>query len=61
MVNWINSWKSSNKKNKIDFTFRFGWLTLWEIKWCASCKSSDTCCKNKFRLMLLNFGFEINL
>ena len=19
MVNWINSWKSSNKKNKIDF------------------------------------------
>lgn len=38
MVNWINSWKSSNKKNKIDFTFRFGWLTIWEIKWCAACK-----------------------
>ena len=60
MVNWINSWKSSNKKNKIDFTFRFGWLTIWEIKWCASCKPED-CCKNKFRLMLLNFGFEIGL
>ena len=52
MINWINSWKSSNKKNKIDFTFRFGWLTIWEIKWCASCKPED-CCKNKFRLMLL--------
>jgi hypothetical protein len=35
-MNWINSWKSSNKKNKIDFTFRFGWLTIWEIKWCTT-------------------------
>ena len=34
MINWINSWKKGNKKNKIDFTLRFGWLTIFELKWC---------------------------
>jgi hypothetical protein len=59
MINWINSWKKGNKKNKIDFTLRFGWLTIFELKWClVTCKPED-CCKNNFRIMVLNFGFEI--
>ena len=27
MVNWINSWKSGNKKNKYSVTIRLGKLT----------------------------------
>jgi hypothetical protein len=58
MINWINSWRTGNKKNKVDLTIRFGWLTLFELKFCAFC-DKDECCKNYFRLMILNFGFEI--
>ena len=32
-MNWINSWREGNKKNIIDFTFRFGVLTLFELNW----------------------------
>ncbi len=48
-MNWINSWREGNKKNIVDFTFRFGVLTLIQLKWNPSVS---------FRFMLLNFGFE---
>ena len=47
-----------HKKNKVDFTLRVGWLTIFELKFCAFC-GEDECCKNYFRLMILNFGFEV--
>ena len=51
-INWINSWKSGNKKNKYSVTFRLGKLTVFEFKVCP-CKE----CVN-FRVMVLNFGLE---
>jgi hypothetical protein len=58
MINWINSWRTGNKKNKIDFTLRLGFLTVFELKFCAFCEK-DECCTDNFRLIILNFGFEI--
>jgi len=55
MVNWINSWKSGNKKNKYNITLRLGKITLFELDFCL-CSEED--CR-KFRFILLNFGFEI--
>jgi hypothetical protein len=55
MVNWINSWKSGNKKNKYSITLRLGKLTLLEFKVCPC--NTNGCVK--FRFMLFNFGFEI--
>ena len=49
-INWINSWREGNKKNIVDLTFRFGTLTLFELKWNP---------RVSFRLILLNFGFEL--
>ena len=49
-MNWINSWREGNKKNIIDFTLRFGVLTLLELKWNPG---------KSFRFLILNFGFEI--
>ena len=51
-INWINSWKSGNKKNKYSVTFRLGKLTVFELKLCP-CKDCVA-----FRFMVLNFGFE---
>ena len=50
VMNWINSWREGNKKNIVDFTLRFGVLTLFELKWNPGIK---------FRLLILNFGVEI--
>ena len=49
-MNWINSWREGNKKNIVDFTFRFGVITLLEL----NCDP-----KKSFRLIVLNFGFEL--
>jgi len=49
-MNWINSWREGNKKNIINITHRFGLITLIELKWNPG---------KSFRLILLNFGFEI--
>ncbi len=46
-MNFINSWKEGNKKNIIDFTVRFGILTLFELVWNPG---------KKFRLLIFNFG-----
>jgi|TARA_R110000796_G_scaffold144562_4_gene261294 hypothetical protein len=48
-MNFINSWKEGNKKNIIDFTFRFGVITLLEFNYNPGVK---------FRFVLLNFGLE---
>jgi len=55
MVNWINSWKGGNKKNKWSVTIRLGKLTLLEIKICPC--DNEKCAK--LRVMVLNFGFEV--
>ena len=58
MINWINSWKSGNKKEVYEINFRLGMLTLFQLKICL-CSSCETKQCARFRLMVLNFGFEI--
>jgi hypothetical protein len=59
-MNWINSWKAGNKKEKYGINFRIGTLTVLEIMFCpcAMCENKKTNCA-KFRFMLFNLGFEI--
>ncbi len=57
-MNWINSWKKGNKKNKLDIKLRFGTLTIFEFYLCLNSCEKDNECK-RCRLMILNFGFEI--
>ena len=47
MINWINGFDAGNKKYYLQF--RLGTFTVIELKWESK----------KFRLMLLNMGFEI--
>ena len=47
-VNWINSWKANNKKEKYELQFRLGTVTILHV---SSAK--------KFRFMILNVGFEL--
>ena len=54
-MNWINSWKEGNKKEKYNMEIRLGKLTILEMKYCAC--SVKKCAK--FRVMLFNLGFEI--
>ena len=57
-MNWINSWKAGNKKEKYEISIRLGRLTLLEIRTCLFC-DNEKCCSEKFRCIVLNFGFEI--
>lgn len=57
-MNWINSWKKGNKKNKLDMKLRFGTLTIFEFYLCLNSCEKDSGCK-RCRFMILNFGFEI--
>ena len=59
MVNFINSWKRGNKKNKIDFCIRFGYLTILEINICLDTSCEKDCKCKRARLMFMNFGIEI--
>ena len=54
-MDFINSWKSSSKKRKINICVRLGKFTLLEIFYNLEC-SSENCLK--FRFMLLNFGVQ---
>jgi len=54
-VNWINGFRAGNKKEKYSLTLRLGTFTALEIKWCPCTNEGCT----KFRLMVLNLGFEI--
>ena len=60
MINWINSWKAGNKKEKYEINVRIGTLTVLEIMFCPCemCENKKAHCA-KFRFMILNFGFEI--
>ena len=57
MINWINGFKAGNKKQKYEVNIRLGTFTVLEIKACLFCESN--CSSKKFRLMVLNVGFEI--
>ena len=59
MINWINSWKAGNKKEKYGINMRLGTLTIFELMFCPcwKCENKGTC--PRFRFMILNFGFEI--
>ena len=57
MMNFINSWKKGNKKAKYEISFRLGRITVFELDFCT-CPCADNEC-SRFRLMILNFGFEI--
>jgi hypothetical protein len=58
-MNWINSWKAGNKKEKYKIDIRIGTLTLLEIMFCPCdiCENKKTSCA-KFRFMIFNLGFE---
>ena len=55
MINWINSWKSGNKKNRFNITLRLGKISIFELD---ICPCNEKGCR-KFRFMIFNFGFEI--
>ena len=54
-MNFINSWNTGNKKEKYNIEIRLGRFTLLEIKFCACANSGCS----KFRLIVLNLGFEM--
>jgi hypothetical protein len=56
-MNWINSWAKGNKKEKYEISIRLGRLTILEIKACLFCSEECTC--KRFRVLVLNFGFEL--
>ena len=55
-MNWINSWRQGNKKEKYKIELRFGTFTLLELKFCV-CYVPCECAR--FRFIFLNFGFEL--
>lgn len=55
MIDWVNSWKGGNKKNKYSITVRLGKLTLFELKICPC--TNERC--SRFRLIILNLGFQL--
>ena len=58
MIDWINSWRSGNKKEIYEINFRLGMLTVFQMKFCFRATCDMKSCK-RFRFMVLNFGFEI--
>ena len=54
-MDWINSWKQGNKKEKYNIEIRLGRFTILEMKFCAC--SEKKCAR--FRFILLNLGFEM--
>jgi len=56
-IDFINSWKPGNKKEKYYLECRLGTFTLLELKFCIACEES--CTSRRFRLIVCNFGFEI--
>ena len=60
MINWINGYKATNKKEKYEINIRIGTMTVFEIMFCPcnSCENKKAYCA-KFRFMILNLGFEV--
>ena len=57
MINWINGFNTTNKKEKYKLELRIGTFTVLEIKACLFCEKG--CSSKKFRLMICNLGFEL--
>tara|TARA_R110001592_G_scaffold93109_2_gene270621 strand:+ start:23533 stop:23706 length:174 start_codon:yes stop_codon:yes gene_type:complete len=57
MINWINSWKGGNKKQKFEISIRLGKLTVLEAKACLFCE--EGCKAKRLRVIVFNFGFEV--
>ena len=59
-MNWINSWKAGNKKEKYSINVRIGTLTVLELTLCPCeiCENKKASCA-RFRFMILNLGFEV--
>ena len=57
MINWINGFNTTTKKEKYKLEFRLGTFTVLEIKACLFCE--EGCSSKKFRFMILNLGFQI--
>jgi hypothetical protein len=55
MINWINGFNTTNKKEKYILSFRLGTFTILEIKLCM-CEVKKC---NRFRFMICNLGLEI--
>jgi hypothetical protein len=49
-INWINSWRKGNKKNKVQFIIRLGLITVLELHWNPG---------KQFKFLILNCGIEI--
>ena len=58
MINWINGFYTTTKKEKYKLEFRLGTFTVLEIKLCLFCEK-DNCSCSKFRFMICNLGFEL--
>jgi hypothetical protein len=58
MINWVNGFNTTNKKEKYKLELRLGTFTVLEIKVCLFCDKEECSC-SKFRLMVCNLGFEI--
>ena len=45
-MNWINSWKAGNKKEKYQIDIRIGTLSLLEVMFCPceTCKNKKSYC-----------------
>ena len=56
IMNWINSWRQGNKREKYKIELRFGTFTLLELKFCVC---SVPCDCPRCRFIFLNFGFEL--
>ena len=52
MINWINSWRSGNKKDRYEIALRISTLTVFELMFCPCwvCKNKGKC--TRFRLMV---------
>ena len=57
MINWINGFKASNKKEKYKLELRIGTFTVLEIKMCLFCEKDCSC--SRFGFMMFNLGFEL--
>ena len=63
-IDWINSWAKGNKKEKYEFSLRLGRLTIIDLKFYSYCETINKKlkfkeCSNRFRVVILNFGFEL--
>jgi len=49
-MNWINSWKKGNKKDKFEATIRFGRITVLELYYNPG---------REFKFLIFNFGVQL--